>query len=209
MDSREYDTALIDSALSLAAERGWSEVSVLAAARAAGLPLERARRRFPCRGAMLCRLVSLADQAALQEELSGASERERLFELLMRRIDYLQHRRAGVLAVMQALPTHPAAAAALAAASLNSMGWMLEAAGISARGLRGRLRKRGLLGVWLWTLRAWQHDESEDLSAVMAALDQALTRAGQLAAWFGGRRTAGGGDAETSAEPTPEASPGG
>ncbi len=211
MDNREFDTALIDSAFSLAAEDGWSAVSVVAAARAAGLPLDRARRRFPCRGAVLCRFVSLVDQAALETELSGGTERERLFELLMRRIDFLQRRRTGVLAVMRALPAHPAAAAALAASSLGSMGWMLEAAGISARGLRGRIRKRGLLGVWLWTLRAWRHDESEDLSSVMATLDQALTRAGQIAGWFGGRHEAGG-DAsvpEMPDEPTPEASPGG
>jgi hypothetical protein len=198
MDNREFDAALIASALSLAAESGWSAVSVVAAANAVGLPLDRARRRFPCRGAVLMRLVSLVDQTALASPLSGGTPRERLFELLMRRIDFLQRHRAGVLAVMRALPTHPAATAALGLASLGSMGWMLEAAGLSARGLRGRLRKRGLLGIWLWTLRAWRHDESEDLATVMATLDQALARAEQLAGWLGGQR--GGPAAAEAAE---------
>ena len=33
------------------------------------------------------------------------------------------------------------------------------------------------MAVWLWTIRAWRSDESQDLSATMAALDAALRRA--------------------------------
>ena len=65
MDNAEFDAALVASAFSLAAERGWSRVSVAQAARDADLPLDRARRRFPGRCAVLLRFGSLADQAAL------------------------------------------------------------------------------------------------------------------------------------------------
>ena len=67
------------------------------------------------------------------------------------------------------------------------MRWMLEAAGIPTRGIRGELRVKGLVAVWLWTLRAWRADDSEDLSATMAALDAALRRAEQAAEWLGWR----------------------
>jgi hypothetical protein len=89
----------------------------------------------------------------------------------------LQAHRPGVLALLRALRFEPAAAALLTAATLRSMAWMLDSAGISTHGLRGRLRTKGLLAVWLSTIRTWQHDETEDLSATMAALDRALTRA--------------------------------
>ncbi len=65
------------------------------------------------------------------------------------------------------------------------MGWMLEAAGIPAAGLRGRLRANGLVGVWLYTLRAWQDDASADLAGTMAALDKALDQAERFSAMFG------------------------
>jgi hypothetical protein len=64
------------------------------------------------------------------------------------------------------------------------MGWILEAAGVSATGLRGEIAKRGLAIVWAWGIRAWLRDESEDLSATMAAVDVALARADQIAARF-------------------------
>jgi hypothetical protein len=68
---------------------------------------------------------------------------------------------------------------------------MLDAAGIPTRGINGELRVRGLCAVWLWTVRAWRSDETEDLTATMAALDAALRRAEQAAEWLGwGSRSA-------------------
>jgi ubiquinone biosynthesis protein COQ9 len=190
MENAEFDAALIASAFALAAERGWSGVSVAQAARDAGLPLDRARRRFPGRCAVLLRFGGLADQAALVGVTNEGSCRDRLFDILMRRIDFLQRHRAGVLALMRALPTDPALALALAAANLGSMGWMLEGAGITSQGLHGCLRRNALLAVWLWMLRAWQQDESEDMASVMAALDQALSRADAAENWLGRHRSA-------------------
>jgi len=76
------------------------------------------------------------------------------------------------------------------------MGWMLEAAGISTTGVLGRLRRKGLLGVWLAAVRAWREDTSEDLSGTMAALDRALGQAERVEGWLTGRR-------RTPAEPPP------
>jgi AcrR family transcriptional regulator len=185
MDDSEFDRALIAAAFGLAAEQGWRSVSVAAAARAAGLPLARARERFPGRSSILLRFGRAADQAALAETPSAGPVRDRLFDLLMRRIDAFQAQRAGVLALLRALPAEPPTALMLALATRRSMRWMLEAAGLSASGLRGEMRVKGLVAVWLWTLRAWQADESEDLSATMAALDAALRRAEQAAEWLG------------------------
>jgi hypothetical protein len=57
---------------------------------------------------------------------------------------------------------------------------MLDGAGIDTTGARGMMRVKGMLGVWLYTVRAWREDETEDLSPTMAALDRALQRAEQL-----------------------------
>jgi ubiquinone biosynthesis protein COQ9 len=211
MSDIDFDTALIASFFRLAAERGWARTNVAEAARAAALSLAEARTRFPGRASILLRLGRLADRAALADAPTEGTVRDKLFDLLMHRFDTLQAHRAGVVALLRALPSDPPTALLLACATRRSMRWMLQAAGVSTVGLRGQLRVRGLIAVWVWTLRAWERDESADLSGTMAALDAALRRAERVAAWLGG----GGAPAEPSeateadasaAEPDPEPS---
>jgi AcrR family transcriptional regulator len=204
MDDAEFDRALVASAFRLAGEEGWRRLSVAEAARRAGLPLDRARARFPARGVLLLRFGRLADQAALAETGKDGSPRDRLFDLLMRRLDVLQAHRAGVLALLRWLPAAPPAAALLACANLRSMRWMLDGAGIDSHGLCGRLRVKGLLAVWLWVVRAWQADESEDLASTMAALDHALRRAERAERWLHPEaQAAGSSTPAAAAEPPP------
>jgi AcrR family transcriptional regulator len=189
MTDTEFDTALVTAAFRLAGEEGWRTVNAAKAARAAGLPLAEARARFPSRAAILLRFGRLADQAALLDAPEEGPVRDRLFDLLMRRFDVLQTHRAGVKALLRSLAAGPPAAVLLACATERSMRWMLQAAGVNAAGPGGALQIRGLLAVWLWGVRAWERDESEDLSGTMAAVDSALRRAEQVINWLPGRRT--------------------
>jgi hypothetical protein len=68
------------------------------------------------------------------------------------------------------------------------MRWMLHTAGQRTAGVRGALWIKGLVGVWTWTLRTFVRDDSDDLSATMAALDTTLGRAHQMAMWISGER---------------------
>lgn len=190
MDDAAFDRALIAAAFQLAAEKGWRKVSVAAAARAGALSLVRARERFPGRSVILLRFGRLADQNALAEAPTDGSARDRLFDLLMRRIDVLQSHRPGIMALLDALPAEPPTAFLLTLATRRSMRWMLDAAGIPTSGVNGELRVKGLLAVWLWAIRAWRNDQSGDLSATMAALDAALQRAERAAEFLGWRRPA-------------------
>ena len=187
MDDTDFDTALIASALTLAGTDGWRSVTVAAAARAAGLPLSQARVRFSSKAAVLLGFGRMADELALEDATDEGPIRDRLFDLLMRRFDALQAHRTGILAVMRSLAFDPCSAVLLACATRRSMCWMLQAAGASTSGLTGELRVKGLMAVWLWAMRAWERDESEDLTGTMAALDVALGRAEQAAGWLAGR----------------------
>jgi hypothetical protein len=201
MDDADFDNALIAAWLALAADSGRRFPSVAEAAREAGLPLERARARFASRASVLMRLGRIADQGALTGAATEGPVRDRLFDTIMRRIDVFQAHRAGVLAVLRTLPGMPPLALLLAAATERSMRWLLDASGVRTSGITGALRVRGLVAVWLWTLRAWQSDESADLSTTMAALDRALGHAERAAGWLGGARTT---PAAPPAPPPPE-----
>ena len=194
---------LIAACFAEIADKGWHRFSVANAARAAGLPLDAARRQIACRPAFLLAFGRLADAAAVEGAGSEGTSRERLFDVLMRRIDVLQAHRAGVLALLKGVMFDPPAALLLAAANHTSMGWLLAAAGVNAAGPLGHLRRKGLLGVWLWTVRAWQRDDGEDLSATRAAHEQALAQADKLAGWISGAPA----DEARPTDPLPETAP--
>lgn len=185
MTDEQFDTALIRAAMAQAELHGWRRVSVVEAAREAGLPLDRARLRYRSSACILLRLGVLADQAALIDDGSDGTARERLFDMLMRRFDVLQQYREGVRAVLRAAPYDPALALMLAAETRDSMAWMAQAAGLQTQGLNGAISVGGLTGIWLQAVRAWDRDDSPDLAGTMAALDRAFDRAGWAARMLG------------------------
>ncbi|MGC8470350.1 MAG: TetR family transcriptional regulator, partial [Acetobacteraceae bacterium] len=77
LDDDAFDRALVGAVFAYAGARGWRRTSVAAAAREAGLDLARARRRFPCRGAVLARFGRIADEAALTGAASEGPLKDR------------------------------------------------------------------------------------------------------------------------------------
>lgn len=179
MTTDPFDAALVTSALSLAAEKGWGHFSVQDAARAADLSETEARRRFSCKTGIALALGRMADNAALTDDAGYGSARERLFDLLMRRLDMFQAHRAGVRALLKAMPFDPPMVLAIGAATLQSMRRIADAAGISTSGLTGIARASALTAIWTATFRTWEKDDSLDMGSTMAALDQALDKAGR------------------------------
>ncbi len=203
MDDHAFDQAFVAAVFEQAAFRGWADVTLVEAAQDAGLPLPRVRARFPDKGAVLLRFGVLADQAALAGGAAEPAPRERLFDMLMLRFDALQAQRDGVRALMSHIRTDPATGALLYGATLRSMAWLLDAAGLRAGGLLGALRVHGLLALWLYALRAWEGDDSADLAATMAAVDRGLDRAIQAEGMWPGRRS----EAVPEVMPEPELPP--
>ncbi|MEO3472239.1 TetR family transcriptional regulator [Roseomonas sp. CAU 1739] len=184
--SESDDEALIGALWRVIAEHGWAGLTMGRLAAESGLPLSLLRRRLPSRLDALLLHGRVVDQAVLAGTIAGQGglARDRLFDVLMRRLDALQPHRAGILRFLKDMPRDPGLLALLAPPLAQSMRWMLDAAEIEAdAGLR-RLLALGLVGVWLGTLRAWAEDESEDLGHSMAALDRLLDRAGQIGRTF-------------------------
>jgi AcrR family transcriptional regulator len=202
MEDSEFDIALVGAAMATAGEKGWRAVTVARAAERAGLDLGRARARFPGKLAVLLRLGVIADQSALAGAGTAGPVRDRLFDMIMQRLDVFQTHREGMQALFRALPADPALALLLLAATRRSMAWLLDAAGVSTAGLPGALRVRGLTVVWLAAVRAWARDDSADLAATMRAVDDALQRAERAADWAAPWLGGGGRPQdEASAEP--------
>ncbi|RKK05901.1 TetR family transcriptional regulator [Pseudoroseomonas wenyumeiae] len=177
------ESPLFDAFWKLVAQEGWHRLTLSALAAEAGMTLAELREHVPHKGALPLRFMKAVDAAVLRNVPSTpmGSARDRLFDVLMSRIDALQPHRAGVIRMGKEMRTDPALALMLAPQLAASMSWMLEAAGIDAGGIRGMLRVQGLCGVWIATLRAWEQDEGADLGSTMAGLDRALDRAERVA----------------------------
>jgi AcrR family transcriptional regulator len=185
---------VIDAALRLAAERGWSAVALADIAGAAAMSLADLYALYPSKTAILEALSRDVDRQVLGGLDAEASEtpRDRLFDVLMRRFDALAAYREGLAAVARDARRDPAILLCGAEQLMRSMAAMLEAAGISSSGLAGALKTKGLAAIYLATLRDWFGDDTADKAKTMAALDGRLRRAESCMRWFDRRsRTAG------------------
>ena len=177
----------IDALLALTAGKGWRHVALADVAAEAGLTLPELYRLFQSKSEMLARFVRRVDEAALAERQPGerrsaeGSTRDRLFDLLMRRFDVLKPHRAALREIARAAPADCTLLFCLGPRVLNAMRWTADAAGIDTAGLFGALRIRAVAAAYLWAWRSFLDDESEDMSATMAALDKALERCEMLA----------------------------
>jgi AcrR family transcriptional regulator len=181
----------IDAALELAAQQGWRHTSLADIAAAANMPIGDLYQQYPSKMAILAGFIRRVDLALLNgtaaADHSDEGPRDRLFEVIMRRLDLLQPHREALAAILR----DPAAVACgLAHPGRRALRWMLTAAGIESDGPIGRLRRAGLGLIYLETLRIWLKDDSSDLAKTMAALDRRLRQAENLLRLLPGRRRA-------------------
>ena len=169
---------VIDAAFGLAVERGWRDLSLADIAEAAGVPLTRLYALFPSKQAILNGFADRVDAAMLAEGMDGLDTpaRDRLFDVVMRRLDALQPHKEALGIILQDQLRDPLGACCGLGRLRRSMALTLEAAGFSTTGCRGILRVKGLAAIYLATLRIWLRDDSEDMARTMAYLDGQLAR---------------------------------
>ena len=169
----DVKSRLIAAALDLAARKGWRNLGMGEIAAAAGVSLAEAFAAFRTKSGLLAGFARQVSETALAGGEAEGTPRERLFELMMRRFDALKAHRPGLRAILRGSIGDPAAILGVPA-TLNAMAWMLEAAGISSEGWRGRARCLALARAYGATFRTFLEDDSEDLAKTMAALDRQL-----------------------------------
>jgi len=179
---------VVEAVLTLAAARGWRDIALADIAEAADVPLVELYPAFPSKLHVLAAFERRIDRAVLSgtaPEDAGEPRRDRLFDVVMRRLDALAPNKEAVAALAADLPRDPPAALMMVPLFARSMAWMLTAAGFDVTGVGGALRVKVLGMVYLATLRVWLGDDEPDLAHTMAALDRNLDRFERLLP-FGG-----------------------
>jgi AcrR family transcriptional regulator len=181
----------------LVAEKGWGGMTFAELAARAGIPMIDVYRQLGSERAMLKALSRRVDEAMLdidRTELDDLPSRDRVFELVMRRLDALAPFRAGLVRLAKEAGPGPLTMLMTACRLDRSMAWLQEAAGLKRHGLGPRLQRRVLTAIYLQTLRAWSRDDSADLAGTMASLDKALRRLESVAGLSERRRETRPGD---------------
>jgi AcrR family transcriptional regulator len=179
---------IIESLLALLSERPIEQIGFAEIAAGAKASLKDLRGEFNSTLEILAAFMRETDRQVLAEidpELAEESARERLFDVLMRRIEILRPHRAAIRSLARSARRDPALALALNGLSLRSQKWMLAAAGINSAGLNGHMRAQGLVVVMARTLNIWFEDDDPGMARTMAALDRELANGERILNLFG------------------------
>jgi AcrR family transcriptional regulator len=178
---------VIASFMALLAEKPIEEIGFAEIARGAGVSLAELRGIFGSRFAILAAHIKEIDRQVLaggDADIAEELPRERLFDVLMRRIELLEPHKSAVRSLIRSCRRDPGFVLALNGLAVRSQQWMLTAAEIEAAGSRGMLRAQGLALLFASVLRIWVHDDDPGHARTMAALDRALARGQRLSGFL-------------------------
>jgi AcrR family transcriptional regulator len=170
---------IVAALMALLAEKPFEQIGLAEIAKEAGVSLPQLRGEFGSTLAILAAHIKAMDRAVLGADLSDMADepvRERLFDVLMRRLEILAPHKDAVRSLIRSAGRNPGLAFALNALAVRSQQWMLTAAKIGAAGPRGMVRAQGLAMLFGSVLRTWVRDDDPGLARTMAALDRALAR---------------------------------
>ena len=138
---------VVEAFLGLLAEKPIEQIGFAEIATSADVSLADLRDMFGSKIAILAAYMKEIDRAVLagaSADMADEPPRERLFDVLMRRLDALAPHKAAVRSLARSAMRNPGLAFALNGLAVRSQQWMLTAADIGASGPKGMMRAQGL-----------------------------------------------------------------
>ena len=168
---------IVRAFMQLLAENPLERIDLSDVAQRASVSLARLREEFDTTLSILAAHMKNIARAVLEggdADMAKEPPRDRLFDVLMRRLEALAPYKPAVRSLLRSSRCNPGLALALNALGLRSMRWMLTAAGIRTSGGRGAFRAQGSALIFARALRVWVDDDDPGLARSMAALDRGL-----------------------------------
>ena len=182
-ENPNQETILIDTTLSLAGELGWPSVTLQLIGKTANVPLSEVSAIFSSKWDILEAFRERTDlllTAGKSANLSGQSAKDRLFDILMARIEIIEPWKAGIGSIARHAVAQPITGIRLFTSLNKSMECMIEHVNAKIQGPGKLIQSRGLTLIYLLVLRRWVADPSSDLGPTMAELNERLISADQL-----------------------------
>lgn len=163
--------------------RQWRDLTLESMAKDLTLPFEELHAHIPDKVSFLVLFARYIDGLTLEtyHPDPALSLKDRLFDLLMRRFDYLTLYRSWIASLFHRGGCTPCEHKALGAQVIRSISLLCEKAGMNVTGLANQGKVLAVGGVYGYTVRQWFKDDSPDLDLTMATLDRGLSL---LARWL-------------------------
>ena len=181
----DLQTLIIDTALSLAGEVGWANVTLQKIGMETDLPEQEVKAIFSSERKILEAFRTRTDLQIVDRKTPNWSQgapKDRLFEVLMERIDIIQPWKTGLASVASYGIKQPIQGLPLFIGLNKSMVTMLDYAQIRTGPAGVPWQAHGLTAIYLLVLRRWFSDDSDDLGPTMAELNEKLIEADRFLA---------------------------
>lgn len=170
---------ILKTFLDLLSQHSYDDVSLPLLAKTADVKLSALRECYSSKRALVEAFAEMIDTAVLDdrdEEMDDQPAHDRLFDILMIRLDQLAPYRDAVRTLTEAVRRDPALALEFNSIAVRSQRWMLIAAGIDLTGIKGRIVTQGLAMAFGRVVETWLNETDEGLPKTMARLDEELNR---------------------------------
>lgn len=172
--------AIVSAYMELLADHAPRQIGLADIAEKAGVGLAALRAEFGSSFDILAAFMKSVDVKVLDgvdADLADQSTRERLFDILMRRLDVLAPHKAAIRSLGEAARRDPGLAMGLNRLAVRSHQFMLAAAGDTRGGPASGLRAQALAALFARVIHSWLDDEDPALARTMRVLDEELGKA--------------------------------
>ncbi|QFT30795.1 hypothetical protein FIV00_09930 [Labrenzia sp. THAF82] len=170
---------ILKTFLKLLETHPYDEVSLPLLAEEAKVKLSDMRSAYASKLKLVAAFYEQIDTSVLEErdeDMGDQPARDRLFDVLMTRIDTLAEYKETVRALRAAAQKDPALALDFNAIEVRSQKWMLIAAGIDVAGVKATVVSQGLSIAFGRVLDVWLDEADEGMPRTMAKLDKELDK---------------------------------
>ncbi|GAA0775183.1 TetR/AcrR family transcriptional regulator [Roseibium denhamense] len=168
---------ILKTFLDLLSSHSYDDVSLPLVADTAGVKLSDMRAAFGSKRSLVAAFLEKVDAEVLDErdeDMGDQPARDRLFDVLMNRIDALAAHKEAVRSLRSAAKKDTALALDLNQLETRSQKWMLIAAGIDLSGPKAGLVSQGLAIAFNRVVDVWLDEEDEGMPRTMSKLDKEL-----------------------------------
>ena len=174
---------ILQTFLDLLSDHPYEEVSLPLVAEKAKIKLSDMRGAYGSKLELVAAFAEKIDTAVLDErdeDMGDQPPRDRLFDVLMTRIDALAEHKEAVRALYKAARHDPALAIDFNRLEVKSQKWMLIAASIDVSGLKANIIAQGLSIAFARVVDVWLDEADEGMPRTMAKLDRELDKGSSL-----------------------------
>ena len=170
---------ILQTFLDLLSEHPYEDVSMPLIAETAKVKLSDLRSAYSSKLKLVAAFAEKVDTHVLDErdeDMGDQPARDRLFDVLMTRVDALAEHKDAVRALHKAARRDPVLALDFNALEVRSQKWMLIAAGIDLSGMKATATAQGLSIAFARVVDVWLDEDDEGMPRTMARLDKELDK---------------------------------